>query len=416
MKVNLISLGCPKNIVDSEKLLGSLGAAGMEICSLPEHSDIIIINTCAFIEPAIAETEEVIQEILIKANGKRIYVYGCAVNRYEQRLRKKFPAVSGFFTLEQYNALKETIQQESIHIDSRLVTTKGYAYLKIADGCSNHCSYCTIPGIKGPFKSNRICDLYKEAEQLSRLGVKELILIAQDTTSYGVDIYDKPMLCSLIRRLSEIEEIEWIRIMYAHPKHLTDEIIDEIKLNNKVCKYLDLPIQHINDRVLGLMNRGVTRKQIKNVFSKLNKVKGISLRTTVISGFPTETESEFEELINFIQDANINWLGVFPYYREIGTHAADLDQLSDDIIADRYQKLLKLQKTIINRTNKKKIGSTHKILVHHKNTQFMGHAQYTCPEIDSNILIMTDHIKLGEFYDVRFKDLDGCDIKAEVVK
>ncbi|MGB3341977.1 MAG: 30S ribosomal protein S12 methylthiotransferase RimO [bacterium] len=416
MKVNLISLGCPKNLVDSEKLLGSLGAAGIEICTMPEYSDIIIINTCAFIEPAINETEEVINNILTQTKNSRVYVYGCAVNRYEKRLKKAFPSVTGFFSLEQYDEFLKIIHKQAINTRSRLLTTQGYAYLKIADGCSNHCSYCTIPSIKGPLKSNSIDELYEEAKELAAYGVKELILIAQDTTAYGKDLYNKPMLSILIRRLSDIESIKWIRIMYSNPKSLNDGMINEISMNDKICKYLDLPIQHISDRILKLMNRGVTKKQIHNQFMKLKQVKGISLRTTVIVGFPSETDIEFKELVNFIEEIDIDWLGVFPYYCETGTQAAGFDQLPEYIIEKRYQELLKLQHKIIQMTNTKKIGETHKTLIHQKNTQYKGHTQYACPEIDSNVLINTDDLMLGEFCSAHFTGLSGCDINAEVMR
>jgi ribosomal protein S12 methylthiotransferase len=416
MKVNLISLGCPKNLVDSEKLLGSLGAAGVEICTMPEHSDVIIINTCAFIEPAIKETEEVIDDILTHAKNSRVYVYGCAVNRYEKRLKQAFPSVTGFFSLEQYDELLKMIHKQPINTRPRLLTTHGYAYLKIADGCSNHCSYCTIPSIKGPFKSNSIDQLYEEAKELAMLGVKELILIAQDTTAYGQDLYNKPMLSGLIRRLSAIESIKWIRIMYSNPKSLDDEMIDEIRKNVKICKYLDLPIQHINDRILKLMNRGVTRKQIHDQFMKLKKVKGISLRTTVIAGFPSETDIEFNELVSFLEDISIDWLGVFYFYCETGTQAAGLDQLPENVIEKRYQKLLTLQHKIIQMTNRKKIGEIHKILVHQKNMQYKGHTQHACPEIDSNVLINSDDLMLGKFCSARFTGVRGCDINAEVMR
>ena len=416
MKVNLISLGCSKNLVDSEKILGSLGVAGTEICAMPEDSDIIIINTCAFIEPAIAETEKEIKKALAFASNKRIYVYGCGVNRYAKRLKDAFPEITGFFTLEQTEELLRTIQTDSHISQTRLLTTQGYAYLKIADGCSNFCSYCTIPMIKGSFKSNSMDKLYEEAKELAVLGVKELILIAQDTTAYGKDLYNKPMLSTLIRKLSEIESIKWIRIMYANPMSLNDEIIDEIGINDKCCKYLDLPIQHISDRILKLMNRHVTKKQIHDQFLKLKQIKGISLRTTVIAGFPSETDIEFKELVNSIEDIDIDWLGVFSFYRETGTQAAEFDQLPEHVIEERYQELLKLQQKIIQITNRKKIGETHKTLIHHKNTQYKGHTQYTCPEIDSNVLINTDDLRLGEFCSARFTSLNGCDINAEVVR
>jgi ribosomal protein S12 methylthiotransferase len=416
MKVNLISLGCSKNLVDSEKMLAALGASGLEICAVPESSDAIIINTCAFIEPAIRETEQVISQVLLHNKGNPVYVYGCAVNRYKNRLKKTFPRITGLFTLEEQDKLLGLFDKKARISRTRFVLTRGYAYLKIADGCSNHCSYCTIPRIKGAFKSNTMDDLYKEAVELARFGIKELILIAQDTTAYGKDLYNKPMLASLLRKLSQIKDIEWIRIMYAHPKHLTDDIIDEIKSNEKVCKYLDLPLQHINDRILNMMDRGITKSQTYKVMAKLKNIKDISIRTTVIAGFADETDDEFMELLNFIKDIGIDWLGVFPYYPEPGTRAADLAHLPDNIIEQRYSGLLDLQQEIMQKGNLKRINKTYKTLIHYKNKVFKGHTEHLCPEIDSEVIIDPEDLKLGKFYQVRFTDISGCDINARIVK
>jgi ribosomal protein S12 methylthiotransferase len=414
MKINLISLGCPKNLVDSEKILGALGAAGIFICALPQDSDIIIINTCGFIKPALEETEDEIEKALQVADGsnKKVYVLGCAVNRYENELKDKYPMISGWFKLEDKKKLLHAIKAEAANIESRLPTTQGYAYLKIADGCSNHCSYCTIPLIKGKYYSFDMDKLVKEAIELSKLGIKEIILIAQDTTRYGLDIYNKPMLVPLIKNISKIPGIEWIRIMYAHPKSIDDKIIDEIESNKKICKYIDLPIQHINNRILQLMNRGVSRKRIKAIIKKLKNIKGISLRTTVIIGFPTETNEEFKELIEFLKEADFDWLGVFPYFKESGTKAAHLENVPDSIIDSRYKRILNLQKDLIKRKNTERIGNIYKTLIHSQNGYYIGHTEFTAPEIDNHVLIDIGNLKIGDFYNLKITNAKGCDLYA----
>ncbi len=414
MKVNLISLGCPKNLVDSEKILGALGAAGISISALPQDSDIIIINTCGFIRPALEETENEIEKALQIAdeNNKKVYIFGCAVNRFENELRDKYPGVSGWFKLEDKKKLLHTIKARAVNILSRLPTTQGYAYLTIADGCSNHCSYCTIPSIKGDYHSFDMDELVKEAIELSKLGIKEIILIAQDTTRYGVDMYNEPMLVPLIKSISKIPEIEWIRIMYAHPKSIDNEIIYEIESNKKVCKYIDLPIQHINNRILKLMNRGVIRKKIETIIKRLKDIKGISLRTTIIAGFPTETNDEFKELIEFLKETDFDWLGAFPYFNESGTKAAHLEQVPGKIIDSRFKSILTLQKNLIKKKNTKRIGNIYKTLIHSQNGYYIGHTEFTAPDIDTQVLINNKTLKLGNFYNLKITNVQGCDLYA----
>lgn len=414
MKVNLISLGCPKNLVDSEKILGSLGASGVSLTTLPQDSDIIIINTCGFIKPALKETEDEIKKGLQVVDGgnKQIYVFGCAVNRFGSQLKAKYPKVAGWFKLEDKKQLLYTINTKAVNVESRLPTTRGYAYLKIAEGCSNHCSYCTIPSIKGEYHSFDMDDLIDEAIELSKLGIQEIILVAQDTTRYGIDIYNKPMLASLIRNISRIPEIKWIRIMYAHPKSIDDEIVYEIDSNKKVCKYIDLPIQHINDRILRMMNRQVNKKRIEVLIRKLRKIKGISLRTTVIAGFPTETSDEFEELIEFLKKADFDWLGVFPYFCESGTKASLFEQLPARVADERYKKTIALQKELIRKKNAARIGKVYKTLIHHQDTHYVGHTEFTAPEIDSQVLIKTDRLNIAKFYNAKIIEIKGCDLYA----
>ncbi|MBE0432961.1 MiaB/RimO family radical SAM methylthiotransferase [candidate division WOR-3 bacterium] len=415
MKVNLISLGCPKNLVDSERILGRLGGAGMTVCAAPGESDIIILNTCGFIAPAIAETEQEIEKNLgFVNNGRRLYVIGCAVNRCGTQLKRKYPRVSGWFRLEDVPGLLDRLASGDAIPGVRLPTTIGYAYLKISDGCSNLCSYCTIPSIKGPHRSSRIEDLIAEGQGLAALGIKELILIGQDTTRYGIDLYGKPMISTLLDELSRISGVEWLRIMYAHPGTIDGQLIDTIARNKKVCKYIDLPIQHINSRLLDSMNRRVDRQRIERVIKELNEIDGIAIRTTVIVGYPTETDAEFDELMEFCGEGYFDWLGVFPYYRERGTEASGLRQLPEETIRRRYAKALALQQYLLKEKNRRRCGITYRALIHGRGAIATGHAGWSAPECDSQILVEDQTLVPGEFYHIRISRVAGSDLRGEM--
>ena len=414
--MNLISLGCPKNLVDSERILGALGCAGMTICPTPEESDVIIINTCGFIAPAIEETKQVIKETLdTTGNGKRIFVVGCAVNRNRDELQEAFPQVSGWFRLEDEAMIAPEITGANKAVDTRLLTTHGYAYLKIADGCSSNCSYCTIPSIKGAYRSVDLDALIKEGRELAELGIKELILIGQDTTRYGHDIYGRNMLQTLLHELSRIHGIEWIRLMYAHPKTIDRDAIEEISQNEKVCKYIDLPIQHINDRILKLMNRGVDRRRILQVIEQLKKIKHMVIRTTIIVGFPTESNDEFNELMDFAQHGYIDWLGVFPYYPESGTAAAGLQPLPADIVDQRYQRAITVQQCLLQKNNNSRRNREYKMLVHARQGDYLAHSEFATPDIDSQVIIKEEALQLGAFYNVKIIGMTEHDLKGMVV-
>ena len=402
-------------MVDSENILGALGAVGSVICARPEESDLIIINTCAFIEPAIQETEETIRKMMkYTANGKKLFIIGCAVNRYGDELRRKFPGVSGWYRLEHERDMIAEICKEAAAIESRLPTTHGYAYLKISEGCSNHCSYCTIPAIKGGFRSFDYNKILEEAYELARLGIKEIILIGQDTTRYGFDLSGKPMLQPLLHDLSEIPEIEWLRIMYAHPKTIDERIFKEIEDNPKICKYIDLPIQHINDRILGLMNRGTSRDQVVMSIERLRQIRNMVIRSTIMVGFPSETEDEFNELMEFAQTGCIDWLGVFPFYPETGTIAAECACLPDELIQDRYETATAIQRKLIQHKNHQRIGDVCKVLIHNREKEYIGHAEFTAPEIDSQIMIKNKTLSPGQFYDVRITSASEHDLHGEL--
>ncbi len=416
MKVNLVSLGCPKNLVDSEKILGALGASGISLCSSPHHSDVLIINTCGFIAPAIEETEDTILEMLNHIqNGKQLYVIGCAVNRCGSELKAKYPRVTGWYRLEEIPKMLKTLSCTVYDRQTRLPTTHGYAYLKISDGCSNNCTFCTLPSIKGAYHSFEIDELIEEAHDLVKLGIKELIVIGQDTTRYGNDLYGKPMLSVLLDELSKIPGLVWLRLMYAHPKSIDSETIDVIEHNEIICKYIDLPIQHINTRILSMMNRGTDRSYIEKILKRLKTIDGISIRTTIIVGFPGETDAEFEELMAFVTEGYFDWLGVFPYFPEPSTAAVGLEQLPDRVIEHRYQRALKLQEQILRDHNQSRVGTLHKTLIHAHQGSFVGHTAFAAPELDSHILVKGNNLQPGQFYDVRITNCRGCDLEGELV-
>lgn len=389
--------------------MGSLEKHGVWITDSLNDSDIVIINTCGFIKPALKETEYEIEKILQTKDNKKLYVYGCAINRAGTALTKMFPDVAGWFALEEKNDLIKTIIKKIAKSKSRLLTTNGFAYLKIADGCSNHCSYCTIPQIKGEFKSTKYEEILNEARALSGVGIKELILIAQDTARYGMDIYGRPMLVPLLKDLSKIEGIEWLRVLYAHPRSITPDLISEIKNNPKVCKYLDMPVQHINDRILELMNRGITKREIIEIIKKL---KGVVLRTTIMVGFPTETENEFRELYDFLKKGYFDWFGVFRYIQEEKTEAAFFKPLPQKIINLRFRKILDLQQEIIKKRNLQRLNKYYKILVHYKGRKAIGHTEFCAPEIDSQIIINSRNIESGKMYFRKINKIKGKDLYA----
>ncbi|UCD05951.1 MAG: 30S ribosomal protein S12 methylthiotransferase RimO [candidate division WOR-3 bacterium] len=418
MRIHCVSLGCPKNLVDSENIIGVLGASGASITPLPEDCDVMILNTCAFIKPALEETQREIENALHRmSNGKRLFVLGCAVNRFGRRLRRQFPQVSGWYEIKDIPKLIKALAPDAPGKRTRLPTTHGYAYLKISEGCSNNCTYCTIPSIKGPYRSITTQELLAEARELAGLGIKELILIGQDTTRYGMDTGGQTALRSLLRRLSLIEGIEWIRIMYAHPKTIDDDILQEIEQNDKICKYIDLPIQHVSSRILKRMKRGTTAKSIENVLKTLKKIIGFSVRTTLIVGFPGETDAEFNELMQFVDKGYFDWLGVFPYHCEEGTEAAKLVQTPEKIIRERYEKAVDMQQRIIARANRKRLNRPYRVLVHSfDGHNYIGHAEFNAPDIDSQILVKGDNLQPGKFYDVRIADIKDGDLISEPVE
>ncbi|MBQ7715018.1 MAG: 30S ribosomal protein S12 methylthiotransferase RimO, partial [Clostridia bacterium] len=343
IKVGFVSLGCPKNLIDTETMLYALNEEGFEIVADETLADVVIINTCAFIESSKQEAIDNILDIAwLKEHKdlKGIVVTGCLAERYKERVRKEMPEADAVLGIGAENELAEAVRKvyngenyesygdiNAVPLsEPRVVTTGDYfAYIKIAEGCDNCCSYCVIPYIRGRFRSRQMSDIIEEAKSLADMGIKEVCLVAQDTTRYGEDIYGTPSLDSLIHEISEIDGIEWIRVLYCYPDRITDGLIEEIRTNDKVCKYIYMPIQHINDDILKRMNRRDTRESIEAVIKKLReRIPGIYLRTTVITGFPGETEKQFNELLQFVKETKFERLGAFEYSREEGTVAFDM--------------------------------------------------------------------------------------------
>lgn len=406
MKIHLISLGCAKNLVDSEKMLGALGMSGVSVSTL-DDCDAVIINTCGFIQPALQETEQEIQRVASRMSAPaRLYVYGCAVNRAGALLRSRHPCVTGWFRLDERTALLRALGANEQETAVRLPTTRGYAYLKIAEGCSNNCTYCTIPSIRGPYRSIARSALRDEAQKLAAMGYREIILIAQDTTRYGSDQCGRTLLPVLMRDISAIPSLRWLRLMYAHPASLSEDIIQEIACNEKVCTYLDLPIQHIKTRILRLMNRRVTQRQIMKLVTRLKKIKDISMRTTVITGFPGETDKEHKELVRFLHQGFFDWIGVFPYYKEQGTAAARRRGVADDVIEARYEELLNLQQELIVRQNHRRINRVYDVLIDRVNGRASGHTEFAAPEVDGDVIVAGSNIQPGQFYRTQ---ITGCE-------
>jgi len=445
-KVGFVSLGCPKNLVDSEVMMGTLAEAGYEITNDADDADTVVVNTCGFIESAKQESVDAILEATrLKSEGKasRVIVAGCLVERYRDDLIKELPEVDAFIGTSQVGDILKAANRE---FDSRKLTitpvgnkTSTYlydeysprmrateshtAFIKIAEGCDRPCAFCSIPGMRGSFRSRRFGSIVEEARHLAKQGVKELVLIAQDSSRYGEDLGEVDALAALIRALGEIEDIEWVRVMYAYPTHISDAFLAAIAETPKAVKYLDMPLQHASRNVLKLMKRGGNRESLERLIARVREaVPGISIRTTFITGFPGETDEDFEELIEFVQNCRFDNLGVFTYSDEEGTAAFDLSNKVDPKIAKRRRdRLMKVQAKISKQINKAKVGQTFKVmfegLSQESDLLFQGRLQGQTQEIDGYILIndMPDDFRpeVGELYDVRITeahnyDLIGC--------
>ncbi|MBR4110837.1 MAG: 30S ribosomal protein S12 methylthiotransferase RimO [Clostridia bacterium] len=355
-KIGFVSLGCSKNLVDTEMIIGYYKNKGYEIVSDVNEAEIIVINTCGFIEAAKQEAIDTILEMAdYKVEGKcqKLVVTGCLVERYENELKKELPEVDLFVPIRDYDKIFEKLEYNEREIS----TGNNYAYLKIAEGCSNNCTYCAIPLIRGPYVSREYEDILEEAKQLEKKGIKELIVIAQDTTKYGIDLYGRSRLPELLQDLCELN-FKWIRFLYSYPESITDELIEVVRNNPKICNYFDIPIQHISDSVLKRMGRRTTGDNIRNIIKKIKQeIPDVILRTSLIVGFPGETEENFEELKEFVKEAKFNRLGVFRYSKEDGTPAVKLRPHLDTKIKDkRYKEIMKEQQKVSKENNNKLIG------------------------------------------------------------
>jgi len=426
-KVSVITLGCAKNTVDSERLLRQLQLNNIDLRTNPSEADTIIINTCGFIDAAKQESVNTILDAVANKNSgliKRVFVAGCLSQRYKQDLQKEIPEVDLFFGTEDYEKIVNELGGELKKnlLGERILSTPSHtAYLKISEGCDHPCSFCAIPIMRGMHKSRTIEDLVAETKFLASNNTKELVLIAQDTTDYGKDLYYKKNITELISRLSEINGIEWIRLMYAYPSHFPDELINEINSNEKVCKYLDIPLQHISDKILKSMRRGITSRQTKELLYKLReKIPEIVLRTTFIVGYPEETEKEFQELCEFVEDVKFERMGTFTYSREENTVSYELgDPVPDEVKKERQSILMEIQKEISTEQNKNLIGKKLKVLVDGKEGDFyIGRTYRDAPEIDGEVLISNSENEIipGNFYNAEIYDSNEYDLFAKVKK
>lgn len=444
VKIAFVSLGCDKNLVDSEIMLGLIDEKGYIITPDESEAEIIIINSCGFIMNA---NEEAIENILrvadYKNNGKciGIIVTGCMAQRYRQEIFESLPevdAVVGTGDFENIgNVIKElldgkkqvelvtdknNILDENNSLKRILTTNTGFAYLKIAEGCDNFCTYCTIPSLRGKYRSRTIESLVKEAEQLSKQGAKEIILVAQDTSLYGTDIYGKKMLPELLNRLNNILDIEWIRILYCYPEHINDEIIEAMYLNSKVCHYIDMPIQHSDDSILKAMGRKSTRNDIENVIKKLRyKMPDICIRTTLIVGFPGETEEKFNNLVDFIKCVKFDRLGVFTYSREEGTPAYNMkNQIDENIKQKRKEYIMEIQKNISAEKCESFVGKELKVivegLIEEDKNVYCGRTYRDCYEVDGFVFFESnDRLISGDFLNIKITEASDYDLIGEII-
>ena len=426
-KVSVITLGCAKNTVDSERLLRQLQLNNLDLRTNPSEADTVIINTCGFIEAAKEESiNTIMNAVASKKSGitKRIFVAGCLSQRYKNDLQQEIPEVDVFFGTEDYEKIVKELGGELKKnlLGERIVSTPSHtAYLKISEGCDHPCSFCAIPIMRGLHKSKSIEDLVAETEFLARNNTKELVLIAQDTTDYGKDLYNKRNISELVSRLTEVKGIEWIRMMYAYPSRFPDNLIDEIKNNEKVCKYLDIPLQHISDNILKSMRRGITSRQTRELLSQLrNEIPGLVLRTTFIVGYPGETEEDFQELCDFVEQFKFEKMGTFTYSQEENTESYKLgDPIPDDIKKERQSRLMEIQREISSEKNSELVGSELKVLVESiEGDVYVGRSYRDAPEVDGEILINSNDngIVPGNFYFAEVYDSDEYDLFARVKK
>lgn len=428
-RIGFVSLGCPKNLLDTEVMLGHINKAGYEITPEQEEADIIVINTCAFIEDAKKESIDNILDIAwLKENGnlKGIIVTGCLAERYREEIMKEFnevdcvlgtgsvhSIVKAIEEIEKGNKYQEYGDKNTVALGGDRIITTGdaFAYLKISEGCNNRCTYCSIPNIRGKFRSRLMDEIITEAKELCEMGISELIVIGQDTTAYGIDLYGKYELATLLRRLSNETEVKWLRILYCYPDKITPELINEFKTNEKLIKYIDIPIQHISDRVLKKMNRRGDGALIRKIMKELREIEGMTIRSTAIVGFPTENDEEFNELCEFIKEVEFDRFGAFTYSREEDTPAYNFDgQIDDQVKQDRYDILMREQYYISEKQAENEIGKVYSVIYEGYDPilgKHRGRNYKNAPDIDGMIFfdIKKKH-EIGDFVSVKITEYD----------
>nr|WP_321222957.1 30S ribosomal protein S12 methylthiotransferase RimO [uncultured Psychroserpens sp.] len=424
-KINVITLGCSKNVYDSEVLMGQLKASGKDVVH-EEEGNVVVINTCGFINNAKEESVNTILEFMQKKEAgevDKVFVTGCLSERYKPDLQKEIPNVDEYFGTTELPQLLKALGADYKHelIGERLTTTpKNYAYLKIAEGCDRPCSFCAIPLMRGKHKSTPIENLVTEAEKLAANGVKELILIAQDLTYYGLDLYKKRNLAELLEHLVKVEGIEWIRLHYAFPTGFPMDVLDIMNREPKICNYLDIPLQHISDSILKSMRRGTTQEKTTKLLKEFRaKVPEMTIRTTLIVGYPGETEEDFQTLKQWVKDMRFERMGCFTYSHEENTHAYNLeDDVPEDVKIDRANQIMEIQSQISWELNQQKIGQTFKVVIDRKEgNYFIGRTEFDSPDVDNEVLIdaTSTYLKTGEFATVKVTEAEDFDLYAEVV-
>lgn len=427
-KVNIVTLGCSKNLVDSEVMLTQLRGNGIKTTheSKKDNANIVIVNTCGFIDNA---KQESIDTILRYADAKddgeieKLYVTGCLSQRYKDDLEAEIPQVDAFFGTMELPALLKKFKVDYKHdlVGERIITTSNhYAYLKISEGCDRPCSFCAIPLMRGGHKSRPIEELVLEAKNLARNGTKELLLIAQDSTYYGLDIYKKRNLAELLERLSDVEGIEWIRLHYAFPTGFPMDALKVMAERDNICSYIDIPLQHGSTKMLKLMRRGTTREKTEALIEEIRaKVPGIAIRTTLIAGHPGETEEDFNDMVDFVQKMRFDRLGIFTYSHEENTHAHSfVDDVPDELKQERANIVMGIQEEISNEINQEKIGQTFKTLIDRKESgNYYGRTEHDSPEVDNEVIIdaKKHHLRIGDFINIKITDATEFDLYGEPV-
>ena len=427
-KINVITLGCSKNTVDSEHLMARLAAAGYEVVFDSDRTDakVVVINTCGFIGDAKQESVDMIlRAAAAKQAGKieRLFVVGCLSERYADELRAEIPEVDEYFGARTWDGIVHALgasEDPALATERRLTTPRHYAYLKISEGCNWKCGYCAIPLIRGAHVSVPMEVLEEEARKLAAQGVREVMVIAQDTTYYGIDLYGRRMLAELLRRLCRIDGIEWLRLHYAYPTGFPEEVIEVMAAEPKICKYLDIPFQHISDAQLAAMHRRHTKAEAMELIRRLRTaIPDLALRTTLLVGYPGETEADFEELLEFVREVRFERLGVFAYSEEEGTYSAEKlrDDVPETVKQERVERIMALQNEISLENNRRRVGSTERVIIDSRQGDFyVGRTQYDSPEVDQEILIPVGGKRLlrGHFYEVTVTSAADYDLYGKV--